>query len=433
MSNPDTSSAPPRVRDDLVVTPFAEGIGSAPGLKFVVEAGTACFLLNADALAVVRALQGSPATMVDVMEAYRRAGAREATVEEVRTLVDERLPRALFSDSPPQPRRTPFVVHRTLLPASLVQWISARFTWLYSPGWVVLIGVLFAVAVAISAPRGLAAWTSFNAGEVAMLVMLTFASLLIHEMGHASACSRFRCPPGDIGYGIYLYLPVMYTDVTRAWRLSPRQRAVVDLGGIYFQSLVVIGAAVWALGSDSALALKLILINLYIMLHALNPMFKMDGYWLLSDLSGLTNLHRKTWAAMEAAILRLLRRPPTSPAAEVHGVRGWVLNVYALFFVAYLVFIVHILATATRGLAATYPGRASLAVARMVDAIAAVAVTDALLALLTLLAISVGPLLITVATVYVGRRMLRMLGILFLLIFAPHHLRRTTPDPATNP
>jgi len=39
--------------------------------------------------------------------------------------------------------------------------------------------------------------------------------------------------------------------------------------------------------------LQLVWITLFSMFYTLNPVFKMDGYWLLSDLSGLPNLHRR--------------------------------------------------------------------------------------------------------------------------------------------
>ena len=38
-------------------------------------------------------------------------------------------------------------------------------------------------------------------------------------------------------FGIYIYYPVLYTDVSKAWKLSRQRRALIDVGGVYFQSV----------------------------------------------------------------------------------------------------------------------------------------------------------------------------------------------------
>ena len=35
------------------------------------------------------------------------------------------------------------------------------------------------------------------------------------------------------------FFPVLYSDVTKAWRLAPYQRSIVDLGGLYFQAIAL--------------------------------------------------------------------------------------------------------------------------------------------------------------------------------------------------
>src|SRR5206468_9834693 len=129
------------------------------------------------------------------------------------------------------------------------------------------------------------------------------------------------CRPGAIGVGIYVFFPVMYTDVTRTWRLPPRQRAAVDLGGVYFQSMVASAAGSWALATGSVFATWLLWMNAFSMLHMLNPMYKLDGYWLLTDLSGLSNLHARMSVTLRALVSRLVRGRRAAPAVgRVQGV-----------------------------------------------------------------------------------------------------------------
>ena len=69
---------------------------------------------------------------------------------------------------------------------------------------------------------------------------LTLASLLFHEFGHASACRYGGARPGVIGFGLYLGWPLLYTDVTDAYRLGRAGRLRTDLGGVYFNAVFIL-------------------------------------------------------------------------------------------------------------------------------------------------------------------------------------------------
>lgn len=130
-------------------------------------------------------------------------------------------------------------------------------------------------------------------GEFLFVYALVLFSVLVHEFGHASACGRFGTAYGDIGIALYLIFPVFYTDVTHIWRLSRWRRAVVDLGGVYFQ-LMVAGAyaGLYLLTGNALWLLAVVQIDLMVLL-TLNPIVKFDGYWLVSDLLGIPNLGRR--------------------------------------------------------------------------------------------------------------------------------------------
>lgn len=119
---------------------------------------------------------------------------------------------------------------------------------------------------------------------------LLIASLAAHELGHATACGRYGAAPYDIGFTIYLIYPAFYSDVSSAWKLNRWQRVVVDLGGAYFQIIVGIAYVVLFLISGwDAFAVAAWMI-LYSLAFSLNPIFRFDGYWVLADSLGVTNL-----------------------------------------------------------------------------------------------------------------------------------------------
>jgi putative peptide zinc metalloprotease protein len=131
-----------------------------------------------------------------------------------------------------------------------------------------------------------------------------------------------------LGFGLYFFNPVFYVDVTAAWRLNRFQRAAVDAGGIYIQLLFapICLALFWATG-DATYLLAIMVIDL-ILVGNLEPFMKLDGYWLLSDLTGVPNLHARTGEAakrMWGWLLWRLGRRSVAPAATAFSQwAGWV-------------------------------------------------------------------------------------------------------------
>jgi putative peptide zinc metalloprotease protein len=169
-------------------------------------------------------------------------------------------------------------------------------------------------------------------GDFLAVYGLVMISVLVHEFGHASACHRFGEDYGDIGLGLYFVFPVFYADVTRVWKLSRWQRIVVDLGGIYFQLLAgacyyllyrVSGARFWLLAA--------VQIDILVLL-SFNPVAKFDGYWVMSDLLGVPNLHRRLTQMLQGLLKRSRTEGvPIEPVAQV-----W-LWVYMLAFPAVII------------------------------------------------------------------------------------------------
>lgn len=130
-----------------------------------------------------------------------------------------------------------------------------------------------------------------------LLYTIILVSIFFHELGHLAACHRWGAPHGPLGFGLYFFNPVFYVDVTAAWRLDRFQRAAVDAGGMYIQLLFapLCLALYWITGEPTYL-LTIMVIDL-ILIGNLEPFMKLDGYWLLSDLTGVPNLHARTGEA----------------------------------------------------------------------------------------------------------------------------------------
>jgi putative peptide zinc metalloprotease protein len=180
-----------------------------------------------------------------------------------------------------------------LLPRQLVTAFSSVLQYLYWPP------VLVALAVG-SSVADLWWWTHYGKAASSVnlfaradwmqILSLVAASFFAHELGHTSACRRYGGRCGPIGFGIYWIFPVLYADVSGSWGLKRQHRAITDLGGFYFQMICAAVLIAWNCWRPTpAVAAAVILINLTF-LPNLDPFLKMDGYWFLSDATGVPNL-----------------------------------------------------------------------------------------------------------------------------------------------
>jgi putative peptide zinc metalloprotease protein len=197
--------------------------------------------------------------------------------------------------------------------------ITAPFQALFRP-WVLIPAVVGFLAVCwfVLIHKGVAPATAqaFDKPELLLLILgLAIASAAFHEIGHAAACRYGGGRPGGMGAGIYIVWPAFYTDVTDAYRLPRPARLRTDLGGIYFNAVIaVITLGVWLATGLHALLL-LIAVQMLEIVKNLSPVFRADGYHILSDATGVPDLY----AHMGPTLRRLLPWKQREPSA----LKGW--------------------------------------------------------------------------------------------------------------
>ena len=164
-----------------------------------------------------------------------------------------------------------------------------------------------------------------------LLFALLILSLAFHECGHAAACRYSGARPGRIGLGIYLVWPVFYTDVTDSWRLSKAGRLRTDLGGVYFNILFALTAAGAYLATTYNPLLIVVISQQLLVLDQFVPWIRLDGYHIVSDLIGVSDLFSRIQPVIRS--LRPRRRPDPrvselKPWARA-AVTAWVLSTLA--------------------------------------------------------------------------------------------------------
>jgi putative peptide zinc metalloprotease protein len=130
--------------------------------------------------------------------------------------------------------------------------------------------------------------------EVFFKYLILFGILIGHEMGHSFIAKSYKINTGQIGIGIYLYLPVLYINLNEIWRLEKKKRMMINLGGIYFQLFIGLILIIIFYSTGSNMVGGLIKLNFLIAMLNLNPFVRYDGYWTLSDFLNDNNLYNNS-------------------------------------------------------------------------------------------------------------------------------------------
>lgn len=138
------------------------------------------------------------------------------------------------------------------------------------------------------------------------LVWLTVIFLVlraVHELAHAASCKAMGGRSTEIGVLLIAWvLPLPYCDATSAWRFPEVwRRVLVSSAGIMAELFIAgLAAFVWTLSRDGdglarTLAYNTILVSgITTIVFNLNPLLRYDGYYILSDLTGVPNLAQRS-------------------------------------------------------------------------------------------------------------------------------------------
>lgn len=178
--------------------------------------------------------------------------------------------------------------------------------WIYTRAFALVILLTGAAGVYLVARQ----WDTFRATFVDMLTIqgvVWFAVTLgclkvVHEFGHAFTAKRFGCRVPTMGVALLVMVPVLYTDVNEAWKLTARRsRLAIALAGVTAElGCAAIALCAWGFlpnGTARSVAF-LVATSTWIatVLLNLSPFMRFDGYYVLSDFLETPNLHTRAFA-----------------------------------------------------------------------------------------------------------------------------------------
>jgi putative peptide zinc metalloprotease protein len=337
-SRPDASDVPPRLANGIELIGKFEGSGFK-NPPYIARRRDGQVVQMPQLLFMLAEQVDGRSSVTEITCRFSEAIKRKVAPEDAQMLIDEQLrPLGIVASGPGQESvelgkvdpllalkfRVAVVPDRAVRSLTTIFWplFVTPVMALAVAGFVALDGWLFFVHGISQSVRHLL----YQPALMLMLIAGVVISTAFHETGHATACRYGGARPGVMGVGIYIVWPAFYTDITDAYRLGKWGRLRTDVGGMYFNAVfALIIAGLYALTRFEPLLLLIVLQTFTIIQQSL-PLLRLDGYYILSDLTGVPDIFLRIRAVLSSLI------PGRAPDPRVTELKGWV-RVIVSFYV----------------------------------------------------------------------------------------------------
>jgi putative peptide zinc metalloprotease protein len=229
-------------------------------------------------------------------------------------------------------------------PDRLLERLINKLNFFFTPYFLGISAALILIALGIT----LLNWGEIGRGllhlyrfEILLLAWLTvFAVTTAHEFAHGLTCKRFGGEVHEIGFLLLFFQPAFYCDVSDAWLFPEKgKRLWVTFSGAYFEIFLwALATLTWRITEPATmlhfLALAVMATSGIKTLFNLNPLIKLDGYYLLSDALEIPNLRQRSFRYLRTATQKLWGAA-SQGINEVTPRERRIYLVYGLFAAAY--------------------------------------------------------------------------------------------------
>jgi putative peptide zinc metalloprotease protein len=176
----------------------------------------------------------------------------------------------------------------------------------------------------------------------------------MHELGHAYVAHRHGCRVPTMGIAFMVLVPLLYTDVSDAWRLKSRfERLRIDLAGVLTEiHIAVFALLLWVFLPDGPFRSAAFVLAatgwVLSLIVNLNPFMRFDGYYIFADLLGVENLQPRAFRHLRWRIRRLLFGtgeerpdrfgPKLDAAVTLYAIATAIYRLFLYFGIALLVY-----------------------------------------------------------------------------------------------
>lgn len=129
-------------------------------------------------------------------------------------------------------------------------------------------------------------------------------NIIVHELGHITFCISAGRKVKALGVKLNYFIPMFYVDTSDICMASKKQKLLTSLGGVYFNSLMGIILIVIGYITKNNFLQSLSCISFFFVISNLIPFIKLDGYYIMSDILGVSRLEKTAKTAFQKTILK---------------------------------------------------------------------------------------------------------------------------------
>src|SRR5437016_3217177 len=304
-------SSLPKLRNDLRISRHV----TAAGTSFVVkEPASGNFFRLGEAEYFIAQHFDGKTPLETVRQRVEEKFDASLSSETLRAFINELDKRHFFEDERGNKSKKPrrrisgnllFLRFKAFDPTRLFDRLEPRIRFFFTPHFIILSAVLILCSVGIN----IAHWDEF-VGDLGRLYRLSalpvsmtvvFLVVVAHECAHGLTCRYFKGEVHEIGFMLIYLQPALYCNVSDAWLFPERSKRLwVGFAGPYFELFLwAVAVLIWRVTDPETwinyAALIVMTTSSIKPFINLNPLLKLDGYYLLADFVEIPNLRRRSF------------------------------------------------------------------------------------------------------------------------------------------
>jgi multidrug resistance efflux pump len=203
-----------------------------------------------------------------------------------------------------------YVRFKAFDPDKFLAALAGKARFLFSPAFVAFSATLIVFAAGLTVlnwPEITREFSNlFRVESLPLAWLVLLAVITLHEFAHGLTCKHFGGQVHELGFLLLYFQPAFYCNVSDAWLFPEKaKRLWVTFAGAYFEMFLwAIATVVWRLTDFATtlnhLALVVVATSAIKTFFNLNPLIKLDGYYLLSDWLEIPNLRQKAFQYLRA-------------------------------------------------------------------------------------------------------------------------------------
>lgn len=159
--------------------------------------------------------------------------------------------------------------------------------------------------------------------EYFLLYIVFFLSVCLHEFAHGTVCRYVGGKVGTVGLMFIFFSPAMYCDISGIRMVEDRRKQIAaSAAGVYVNAIGMAFASIAFAFTNQAIFAAYAILSLTTIISNLIPVIRLDGYWILSFATGITNLYRKSLKGVD----KLFKR--SSPKERFIAIYGIVTYIF---------------------------------------------------------------------------------------------------------